>query len=435
MIRGVLNICWLCLKRDRIAQGMTFVLPVIFYSIFALIFGSMSSRGALTAKVRLSLVDEDGSEASRRFVATLTAEPALRVNSDTTGLPEEPPTHDEAVARVRSGKTPVALIIPKGFGEHFGDFGPNGATVDLIADTADPIAGQLVGGLLQRAAMTAAPDLMMQRGVAMLERFGGALSDAQRAAVDFASQRLLRHATASAPASAISATDGDDDVAGGFGGPVRVNMVDVLGEKKKAPVISYYAAATAVMFLLFSMSGAGGVLLEEEENSVLERLLATNLSMSQLLFGKWIFLTAMACVQVTLMFVWGALVFGLELFTPQKLVGFAAMTLMTSAAAAAFGLVLATACRSRAQLSGVSTIVILVMSALGGSMIPRFIMSEQMKQIGLFTFNAWALDGYQKIFWRDETIFDLGPQAAVLISVTVVCLAAARRLARRWETI
>ena len=55
-----------------------------------------------------------------------------------------------------------------------------------------------------------------------------------------------------------------------------------------------------------------------------------------------------------------------------------------------FGLVLATACRSRAQLSGVSTIVILSMSALGGSMFPRFMMSETLQRVGLVTFNAWA---------------------------------------------
>lgn len=430
MIAGVLRISWLCLKRDRIAQGLTFILPIVFYSIFALIFGSMSSRGALTAKVRLAVVNEDGTPASARFVAALRAEPALRVNSDTTGLPEEPPSREEAVARVRAGKAPVALIIPKGFGERFGAFGPDAAGVDLIADTADPIAGQLVSGLLQRAALTAAPDLVMQRGVALLERHGGALTDAQRSAIEFAQRQLL--GAAMDPASAAAA---EGNAATTFSGPVRVNMVDVLGEKKKAPAISYYAAATAVMFLLFSMTGGGGILLEEEENSVLERLLATNLTMGTLLVGKWIFLVAMACVQVTLMFVWGALVFGLELFSPQKLAGFAAMTLLTSAAAASFGLLLATACRTRAQLNGVATIVILVMSALGGSMIPRFIMSEEMKQIGLFTFNAWALDGYQKIFWRDETLFDLGPQALVLSSVAVVGLLVARLLARRWETI
>ena len=54
------------------------------------------------------------------------------------------------------------------------------------------------------------------------------------------------------------------------------------------------------------------------------------------------------------------------------------------------------------------------MSALGGSMFPRFLMSETMQRIGLVTFNAWALDGYLKVFWRDAPIWELWPQVAVL---------------------
>ena len=44
------------------------------------------------------------------------------------------------------------------------------------------------------------------------------------------------------------------------------------------------------------------------------------------------------------------------------------MTLVTASAAAALGLVLASLARTRAQLSGFSTLLILTMSALGGSM-------------------------------------------------------------------
>ena len=98
------------------------------------------------------------------------------------------------------------------------------------------------------------------------------------------------------------------------------------------------------------------------------------------------------------------------------------------------GMVLATLARSRAQLSGFSTILILTMSALGGSMFPRFLMSESMQKFGLLTFNAWALDGYLKVFWRDAAIWALWPQLLVLTGLTAVFLTLARTFARRWET-
>ncbi len=188
------------------------------------------------------------------------------------------------------------------------------------------------------------------------------------------------------------------------------------------------------MFLLFSMVGAaGGVLLEEVESGTLERLLCTRLGMSGILFGKWVFLVAVGFAQLTVMFLWGNLAFGLPLFS--HLPGFAVMTLATAAAAAALALILATLARSRAQLSGFSTILILTMSALGGSMFPRFLMSETMQRVGLVTFNAWALDGYLKVFWRDAPIWQLWPQLAVLSGLAILFLTGARVMARRWEAV
>ncbi len=57
-----------------------------------------------------------------------------------------------------------------------------------------------------------------------------------------------------------------------------------------------------------------------------------------------------------------------------------------------------------------------------------------MQKIGLFTFNAWSLDGYIKVFWRNAPLRDLLPQLGVLLAFTVAFAVLARLLARRWET-
>jgi ABC-2 type transport system permease protein len=196
-------------------------------------------------------------------------------------------------------------------------------------------------------------------------------------------------------------------------------------------LVSFYAAGVGVMFLLFSVSGAGGALLDEVDSGTLDRLLSTRLGMSGLLIGKWLFLTIMGLLQLTVMFVWGRIAFGLDLF--GHLPGFFVMTIVTAAAAAGFGLMLATLARTRAQLSGMSTIIILTMSALGGSMFPRFLMSETMQKLGLLTFNGWALDGYLKVFWRDAPVWQLWPQVMVLCGLAAVFMTLARTFARRWE--
>jgi len=95
--------------------------------------------------------------------------------------------------------------------------------------------------------------------------------------------------------------------------------------------------------------------------------------------------------------------------------------------------VLATLCRTRQQLSGISTIVILSISAVGGSMFPRFLMPEAMQNMGRVTFNAWALDGYIKVFWRNARVLDLAPEVGAVLAFMAAFLIAARLMARRRE--
>jgi ABC-2 type transport system permease protein len=212
---------------------------------------------------------------------------------------------------------------------------------------------------------------------------------------------------------------------------VAVNVRAVVGENKKSPMISFYAAAIGVMFLMFTASGSAGALLDEAESGTLERVLSTRVTMTKLLAGKLVFNTGLAFVQLVAMFLWGWAVFKLDFFS--HLPGFAVMGLCTAFAVAAFGMLLASLCHTRAQLGALSTLVILIMSSVGGSMFPRFLMPESMQKAGLLTINAWAIDGFEKVFWRDLPVTALWPQVAVLLGIGVVLFVVARRVARRWE--
>jgi ABC-2 type transport system permease protein len=416
----LLRIGWTNLRRDRVAQMLTFLLPIVFFSIFASVFGRQGDQE--TPRVRIAVVDEDGSEFSRRIVGAIGKEPALRVRS---ANPTAPALDRPAAERlVRNGDVPVAVIIPKGLGAAFEEMGfaASGPSVQLLADPSDPIAPQMVQGLLQKVTMTAAPDLVMRGGMKQFERYAGALTPQQRESVDAWIPKLK--ADVASPASS--------SFPGGAMG-MSVTVVDVMRtDDRKGSLVSFYAAGIGVMFLLFSaVAGAGGALLDEADSGTLERLLSTNVGMTGLLIGKWLFLSMIGFAQLTVMFLWGWMVFGLSLFS--HLPGFIVMTIATAGAAAALGLVLATLARSRAQLSGFSTILILTMSALGGSMFPRFLMSDTMQRMGLVTFNAWALDGYLKVFWRNAPVWELWPQVLVLVGLGSTFMLLARVLARRWE--
>jgi ABC-2 type transport system permease protein len=419
MILTLLRTGWLNLKRDRVAQALTFLLPIVFFSIFASVF---AGQGSATSRIRVAIVDEDRSELSGRILDGLQKETSLRVTT-TAGDSGAPLDRTAGERLVRNGDVPVTVVIPKGLGESFGTigFGASEVSIQLLADVSDPIAPQMVLGLLQKVTMTAAPDLLMQGGMRQFEDQAGALTPQQRTAVDTWLPQLK--------AQAQSNPSG-----GGSGGGMGLSaeIVDVMASDSRAgSMVSFYAAGIGVMFLLFSCAGAGGALLDEVESGTLERLLSTRVTMTTLLAGKWLFLALIGFLQLAVMFTWGWLVFDLPLFAHVP--GFVVMTAATASAAAALGLVLATLARSRAQLSGLSTILILTMSALGGSMFPRFLMSETMQTFGLVTFNGWALDGYLKVFWRNAPLWQLWPQVLVLVGLTLAFLGVARLLARRWE--
>ena len=111
MILTLLKAGWLNLSRDRVALALTFVLPILFFSIFAAVFGG---QGSETSRIRVAVVDEDHSELSARMVAGLEKEPGLRVRTD-----DEAGTQldrNSAEGLVRNGDVPVAVVIPAGLG-------------------------------------------------------------------------------------------------------------------------------------------------------------------------------------------------------------------------------------------------------------------------------------------------------------------------------
>jgi ABC-2 type transport system permease protein len=429
LIFNIVRTALIALRRDRASLALSFILPIAFFSIFAVIFGGQHNS---TPKIKVIVVDEDQSQASRDLLRGLQRESSLvistRPSSKNSGAELPDYTAATAEAAVKAGDVPVALIVPSGFGKNPIAFGPGtgGAAIQLLNDSSDMIAPQMVAGLLQKAAMTAMPATMAEQGMKYTGQYIGGLTAEQQKHME-ANLEALRKGEATREA------DGGSGAGSGTngGGIIQVNARSVVGENKRNPMVSFYAAAIGVMFLLFTASGSAGSLLDEADSGTLERVLSSRVTMTKLLAGKLTFNTLLAFTQLIVMFLWAWAVFKLDFFS--HLVGFAVMGLSTAFAVAAFGMLLASACHTRAQLGALSTLLILMMSAIGGSMFPRFLMPEAIQKAGLFTINAWAIDGFTKVFWRDLPVQDLWQQVSVLLAVGIVLFAVARRIARRWE--
>jgi ABC-2 type transport system permease protein len=164
-------------------------------------------------------------------------------------------------------------------------------------------------------------------------------------------------------------------------------------------------AGTSVFMLLFSVAGIGGSLLDEKQEGMLKKLLCSPIPPDYILFGKLAFANIISIIQLVVMFIYAWLVFGLDIM--HHLPSLILMIFAIAFACTGLGVVLASFAKTRQQVQGFSSIIILVMSGIGGSMIPIFVMPEIMQKIAVFTVNYWGIQGIYDIFWKLIPLADI----------------------------
>ena len=79
------------------------------------------------------------------------------------------------------------------------------------------------------------------------------------------------------------------------------------------------------------------------------------------------------------------------------------------------GIMIAALGRTEAQVSGLTTLLTLTLSALGGCLMPTFIMPEFLQEVSQFTPHFWAMQGFQDVLVRGYGLTGILPEAGVLL--------------------
>jgi ABC-2 type transport system permease protein len=408
MSRAVFRAMLLGLVRDRAALAMSFLLPALFFLIFAAIFS-----GATGEQLRLTvaIADELEDEISTRLVRAIRNDPAL------ASVGEQNLSADQVREWVRKGTADVGMIIRSDAEplDSLGGFGP--APIIIVSDPVRGVAVPMLKGQVQKAYFAAMPDVALGSVMDLIEDQFIEITEDQRADLESGLDELREEAE-------VGATTG-------WGFEDLFADESVAGQSGAANHVAYYAGAVAILFLLFSAVHGAISLLEERDSGILDRILAGPGSIGVLVNGKFIFLVTQGFVQVGVIFVIAWLMHGVDL--PGHVLPWSVTTLLASAAAAALALVIAAACRTKRQAQTLANVAILVISALGGSMVPRFFMPQFVQDLGWLTPNTWALEAYTATFWRDEPVASLLLPWTMLAATALVGLWVARRAARRME--
>ena len=395
MIMAMLRVMALCLIRDRGALVMAFLLPPAIFVIFATIF-SGTSGDELHLQVVLGISER--SSLTERLETALRAEPWLRI------LPHTVTDQGAVVAAVESGQADVGLWLR-------GDLDNTSTAPALVfVDPGKVMAGAILAGHVQRVIGLKLPDLVLSRTAPAIETLVGGFTPQQSARLAAVIQQVATGNTMKDGAAAM------------------IESRTVGPQNGSGATVTYYAGAVAILFLLFSAMQSAATLIEERHSGIIDRLAVGPAGTDVVVLGKFLFLTGQGMMQVSLIFAVAALAYNVDVLRHAGL--WLVTTLAAAAAAAGLGLATAAVCTTRHQAQTISTFVVLVCSAIGGSMVPRYMMPPWLQDIGWYTPNAWAIEAYHGLLWRGEGLMDLAPELGWLVAVAVVGTALALLVSR-----
>jgi len=158
--------------------------------------------------------------------------------------------------------------------------------------------------------------------------------------------------------------------------------------------------------------------LREKREGTFRRLLVAPMSRTIMLIGKWMPYYLINIIQIAIMLGVSSLLFKMSL--GHSVGGLIIVSLAAAAAATGLGVLVATLAHTEAQISGLTVLLLLTLSVLGGCFIPRFIMPEWLRTIGQITPHAWALDAYQDLLVRGYNFWEVLPKVGVLGAFAVI---------------
>jgi ABC-2 type transport system permease protein len=395
-----LNILW----HDREALALLFLMPVFFILVMSLALQGVFETGSQERPIEVLAVNEDNGREAQKVIFALTKMDGIKVIDALDG---KPLTYQIAVDHINSRKFSVAVHFQSPFSGRIQTDVPDIDNASpFVALIVDPTLNlQLVSsirgtiqGVIERHMLLSRLPRLIEQGIESIGTHGNAemlsLPNSLKSRFEGALSNLIvqniRHEPLPLPII-----------------PLRVDQTGRRPTSTEQNVPAY--TIFGVFFIVLTLASS---FIKEKNDGTFQRVLAAPLSKAALITGKLLPYYIVNLIQISLMFAVGVIFFDLRLGNLPALI---LVSMALAAAANGLGLLVATIGKTEAQVNGLSVMLAITLSALGGMMVPAFVMPGFMRKLAQFTPHAWALSGYHDVIIRGMGLWDVMTETGVLL--------------------
>ncbi|WP_138481764.1 ABC transporter permease [Dyadobacter bucti] len=188
----------------------------------------------------------------------------------------------------------------------------------------------------------------------------------------------------------------------------RVKINQILASNNNSTAIpnstQHNVPAWTIFAMFFMVVSLGSNIVKERVSGSFLRLKTMPTTFMLVMFSKMSVYVVVAVLQVTLTFSMGIWVLprlGLPKLTiPSDFIAFAAVVFISSMAAVSYALLIGSIARTEQQANGFGAISIIIFGAIGGILVPTFVMPGFMQFAGNFSPLHWCLEGFYVLFLK-----------------------------------
>jgi ABC-2 type transport system permease protein len=393
------------------------VIYLIFPVLFALLIGfTFGSSGEKTAPIKVALVDEDGGLASRLLKSSF-AQDRMTTRFDIVEA-----SMARATQLIENNKISAILRFPPGFSDSL--FESRATYLEVVRNPAQGIYPQIVEefarvlALGSGAAVRVLGDPLAEirestrKDTPPSETFISNVS----VAISRRMQGVGRYALPPAIRIENAATPNDEKKSGGDA-PFRIALFVLPG--------------MAIFSLMMLAIGSMADLPREASHGTLPRQFVAPIPAGGVIAGKiaatWI--TSIACIVIL------ALVAAIWSGSNLHPVGFFSLSLAFGLAATGFAALIQSVSRSERSGSTLGSILVMVMSMLGGSWIPLESLPAVVRKMAPYTLTYWGNVGYRELLFGSGSFASILPNLAILVACGAIFSGAAMYFfGRRYRT-